>query len=110
MNNPASTCLLELKGLGPKSFAQLQTIGIFNRADLECIGAVPAYLKLKQQYKNVSLNLLYALAGAIENRHWREVAQTQREALLLQLEGFAALKSLATEQPVGPTKNKIHET
>ncbi|MBP8145482.1 MAG: TfoX/Sxy family DNA transformation protein, partial [Inhella sp.] len=34
----------------------------------------------------VSLNLLYALIGAVEDRDWREVQREQRSAILLRLD------------------------
>ena len=83
-----------LNGLGPKSVYQLKSIGVYTRTDLVQQGAVPVYLQLKQHSKTISLNFLYALAGAIEDKHWREIAATRREELLLQIEGQQTLAAL----------------
>ena len=88
-----------LKGIGPKSLYQLRTIGINNKDDLIREGAVPTYLKLKQQYKNISLNFLYAMVGALEDKHWRDIAATRREELLLQIEGHKAIAAMAATDP-----------
>ncbi len=67
--------LQDLRGLGPKSAAQLHQVGVGNPQQLIDLGAVQAYLRLKEQC-GAGLNFLYALVGAIEDRDWREVAQT----------------------------------
>jgi DNA transformation protein and related proteins len=87
-----------LKGLGPTSAFQLKSIGIHTKADLLEQGAIPTYLKLKQLYKNISLNFLYAMVGALEDKHWREIAATRREELLLQIEGFKVLEAISPEE------------
>ena len=84
-----------LKGLGPTSTFQLKSIGIHTRADLLELGPIPTYLKLKQHYKNISLNFLYAMVGALEDKHWREIAATRREELLLQIEGYKVLETIS---------------
>src|SRR5688572_18609635 len=87
--------LQTLRGLGPKSSYQLKTIGVHTKDDLIKLGAIPAYLKLKQHYTTISLNFLYALVGAIEDKHWREIAATRREELLMELDGYMALSQLS---------------
>ena len=93
-----------LKGLGPTSTFQLKSIGIQSRADLLEHGPVPTYLKLKQQYKNISLNFLYAMVGALEDKHWREIAATRREELLLQIEGYKVLETISQRTHETETK------
>ena len=82
----------KLKGLGPKSEQCLNAIGIFNKEDLEKIGAVSAYLKLNNQsIMKPSLNLLYAMVGALENKHWTKVAKNDKYRLLMELEDLKEL-------------------
>ncbi|HYD94360.1 MAG TPA: TfoX/Sxy family protein [Noviherbaspirillum sp.] len=83
MTNPPIT---DLPGLGPKSAGMLAAIGVHSRADLAARGAVGAYLALRQAGQPASLNLLWALEGALTNRDWREVARDDRLRLLLELE------------------------
>ena len=85
--------LSKLPGLGLKSEQMLFAIGISTKAQLEQIGAIEAFIRLKQhgiQSKNKpSLNMLYALVGALANRDWREIAQHERLALLTALDSAA---------------------
>jgi DNA transformation protein len=98
-----------LKGLGPTSTFQLKTIGIHTRADLLAQGAIPVYLKLKQQYRNISLNFLYAMVGALEDKHWREIAATRREELLHQIEGYKVLEVISPKKPDAETRQGPHD-
>ena len=76
----------DLPGLGPKSLAMLAAAGIHGRADLERVGAVQAYLRVKDAGQNASLNLLWAMEGALTGRDWRVVAREERTRLLLALD------------------------
>ena len=76
-------------GLGPKSQAMLERAGIDSPDDLRALGAVKAYLLVKRNEPGVSLNLLWALEGAITERRWQDVARDQRTSLLLALEDEA---------------------
>jgi len=77
----------ELKNLGGKSEQVLFDIGIKTASELETTGALQAFLLLKQAGNiNPSLNFLYAMVGAIENKHWSQVRQTSKAKLLLALE------------------------
>ncbi len=88
--------LLELPGLGEKSVAMLTHAGIQSASELRAIGAVAAYWRVKQTEPKASLNLLWALEGAISGQHWQVVAQQQRLSLLLELE---QLQHGALKQP-----------
>ena len=78
--------IAELPNLGPKSQAALAAAGITTVAQLRRIGSVAAYLKTKQAGANVSLNLLWALEGALTDLPWQVVAREHRTSLLLALE------------------------
>ena len=87
MNRPDSTTPVEqLKNLGPKSAEWLKMTGIDTLGDLEIIGALEAYVRIKHAGVNTSLNLLYALVGAIKNLHWTEIKNTQKHDLVLALD------------------------
>lgn len=75
-----------LPNLGPASWRMLQAAGIADAAKLREVGAIAAYLAVKRSGQAASLNLLWALEGALSGRHWQEVAQSDRLRLLLQLE------------------------
>ena len=76
----------DLPGLGPRSLAMLAAAGIHSRADLERLGSVRAYLKVKTAGQNASLNLLWAMEGALTSQDWRVVAREERTRLLLELD------------------------
>lgn len=87
--------LAKLKGLGPKSEKCLNEIGVKTRIDLENIGPVKAFLKLRNESSTKpSLNFLYAMVGALEEKHWAEIAKSEKGRLLLELDGLQELEKL----------------
>lgn len=78
--------IADLPGLGPKSQAMLADAGIRSVAQLKRLGAVRAYAKVKASGAEASLNLLWALEGALTGLDWRVVAREHRLSLLLALE------------------------
>lgn len=83
---PDNKTLADLPGLGPKSQQMLARAGITTLARLRQLGAVAAYARVKQVDVKASLNLLWALEGALTDQHWQQVARDQRTSLLLALE------------------------
>lgn len=84
--------LRDLKGLGEMSEKQLNKIGIFSKEDLEKIGAINAFIKLgKKSNIKPNLNFLYAMVGALENKHWQEIARIDKHRLLMELEDLKEL-------------------
>jgi DNA transformation protein len=75
-----------LKGLGPKSSAALQSIGINSIEDLRSRDPFDVYAELKAKVSGTSLNFLYGLIGAIEDVPWQEIVKTRRTAILLRLD------------------------
>lgn len=78
--------LSNLANLGPKSQAMLANAGIHSLSQLQTLGAVNAYLMVKRADARASLNLLWALAGALSGEHWQEVAKHRRLELLIALD------------------------
>lgn len=72
--------------LGPKSRAMLRQAGITRLAQLRRLGSVGAYLRVKRSGANASLNLLWALEGALSGLPWQVVAREHRTSLLLALD------------------------
>lgn len=62
--------------------------GITTVAQLRRLGAVRAYSKVKATGANASLNLLWALEGALTGQPWQVVAKEHRLSLLLALEAL----------------------
>lgn len=78
--------IVDLPNFGPKSQQMLEQAGIKTIMQLRKLGAVQAYLKVKQNGGNASLNLLWAMEGALTGQHWQAVARHERLRLLLELE------------------------
>ena len=78
----------QFKNIGPKTRSWLHEVGINNQQDLEDVGAVEAYHRLKAAFPNqVSLNALYALQGAILNLRWDALPPDMKADLKAQVEG-----------------------
>lgn len=73
----------KLRNIGPKSAAWLRQTGIRTQEDLEAVGALAAFVRVKRAGFKPSLNLLYALEGAILGCHWQEIPEDRRSALVL---------------------------
>ena len=76
----------KLRNVGPKSAAWLRQVGVRTQGDLEALGAVAAFIKVKRAGFRPSLNLLYALEGALLGCHWQQVPEERRSVLLLDAE------------------------
>ena len=101
----------KLRNIGPKSAAWLRQTGIRTQADLEAVGALAAYVRVKRAGFKPSLNLLYALEGAILGCHWQEIPDERRSELVLAAgEEVAKLplpknKRMPAAGPVTTTRN-----
>jgi len=73
-----------LKNLGPKSGHWLREVGITTIGELEQVGAVVAYRLVKQQQRNASLNLLWALAAGLKDLDWRDLTDEQKDRLRME--------------------------
>ena len=75
-----------MRNLGPRSREMLAKAGIVSDEQLKALGAVAAFAAVKRAGGRPSLNLLWALEGALTNRDWKEIAKKDRLSLLTQLE------------------------
>ena len=75
-----------LRNLGPRSEQLLASSRITTVAQLRKLGSVVAYARVKRAQSSVSLNLLWALEGALTDLPWQVVAREHRTSLLLALE------------------------
>jgi DNA transformation protein len=95
----------DLRNLGVKSEQVLGALGIYTADALRHQGAVRVYAELKRSGAAPSLNLLWALAGALEpwpeGTHWREIARGDtRLSLLLAVEDLEAGAAAARAKKV----------
>jgi DNA transformation protein len=83
-----ATSLSLLPNLGAKSAQMLQASGIQTLGDLRTLGSVAAYARAKGAGQRVSLNLLWALEGALTGERWQDIARNHRTSLLLALDEY----------------------
>src|SRR5687767_13750866 len=93
-----------LRNLGKVSAGWLAAIGITRREQVETIGPVEIYLRLKSLGYSVSLNLLWALQGAVLDVPWNEIPQEMKKTLRAEVEA-AEREGLAT----APTWRNVDE-
>ena len=86
----------KIRNVGPKSAAWLRQVGVRTQDDLNKLGPVDAFMKVKRAGFRPSLNLLYALAGAIENCHWADLPDERKSALVLAAESAEAANPIKT--------------
>ena len=86
--------VIQLKNLGPTSEHWLGQINIHTFDDLQQKGAINCFEALCElQNFKPSLNFLYAMLGALENKHWAEYKQNKGE-LLIELENNEEIRKL----------------
>lgn len=87
-----SPALAQLRNLGPASAAMLLDAGIRTPTQLRQLGAVRAFDRVRQLDPKASLNLLWAIEGALSDRPWQQVADEDRASLLMALEDLKLLR------------------
>jgi DNA transformation protein and related proteins len=76
----------DLPNLGAASARLLSSIGISTEDDLRRFGAVEAFARLRfEKEGGVSMNLLWALHGAVEGIDWRRIDPVTKGDLLARL-------------------------
>lgn len=94
----ADTPLEDVPGVGPKSAAWLADAGVATWGQLEALGAIEAYRRVKAAHQDkVSLNMLWGLQAVLLGISWRQVPSALKEELLGKLNAPA---------PRGPTRRQ----
>lgn len=105
----------KLLNVGPKSTAWLRQVGIRTEQALREVGAVGAFVKVKRAGFRPSLNLLYALEGALTGCHWQQVPPERRSQMLEEVEaaeaGLPPVRGRAAgfAQPAAPVSDVTDE-
>jgi hypothetical protein len=86
----------KIRNVGPKSAAWLRQVGVRTQDDLVKLGPVDAFMKVKRAGFRPSLNLLYALAGAIEDCHWADLPDERKKALVAAVESNESANPIKT--------------
>ncbi len=85
---------VKIRNVGPKSAAWLRQVGVRTHEDLVRVGIVETFLKVKRAGFRPSLNLLYAMAGALDDCHWTDLPDDRRAALVADLEAAEAVNPI----------------
>ena len=81
-NRPLDKC----KNLGKKAAIWLKEIGILTEGDLRRVGAVEAFLRVKQAHgRRVTMTLLWTLHAVVSGEKWQKLDTKVKEALIQQL-------------------------
>lgn len=99
---------VKLRNIGPKSAAWLRQVGLRTREDIASAGPVDAFLRVKRAGFRPSLNLLYALEGALADCHWQEVPEARRLVLVAEFEAATALLPPPRGRPAASPVTTTH--
>lgn len=78
--------LNELTNLGAATVNILRAIGVNSPADLQRLGAVEAYRRIKARGIKVSRATLYSLEGALRDVPWKQLDSSIKERLVEEAE------------------------
>ena len=72
-----------LKNLGPTTAEMLREVGIETADDLREAGAALAYRVLQLRFRGQKVNalFLFAMEGALQDRHWNAFSPKEKAAL-----------------------------
>jgi hypothetical protein len=93
----------------------LRQTGVRSLDDLKAAGSLSAYVRIKRAGFKPSLNLLYAMEGAILGCHWQDLPEDRRSELILAANAAVALlpqpkyKRMPAASPVTTTHMEAEE-
>jgi len=83
-------------------------VTVHHRDDLDAIGAVEAFMRVKRAGFKPTLNLLYSIEGALRDCHWQEITDVRRSELVLAADAAIALLPPPRHRPVaGPVRTTV---
>ncbi len=76
----------KIRNIGPTTAGWLSEVGVSSITELERVGVVETYRRVRElRPGDVSLNLLWALQGALMDLHWSDVPDEIKQQLMEQL-------------------------
>lgn len=72
----------KIRNVGPKSAAWLRQVGVRTLEDLRAVGVIETFMKVKRAGFRPSLNLLYAMQGALDDCHWADLPEDTKISLV----------------------------
>ena len=99
----------KLRNIGPKSAAWLRQVGLRTQGEIAAVGTVEAFMRVKRAGFKPTLNLLYAIEGALLECHWQEVPEPRRQQLVAEAEAAIALLPPPRYRPAAaPVTTTVH--
>ncbi|MGO1070171.1 TfoX/Sxy family protein [Lysobacter sp. CA199] len=99
----------KMRNIGPKSAAWLRQVGLRTHEDIAAVGTVEAFMRVKRAGFKPTLNLLYAIEGALLDCHWQEISDERRQELILAAEAATALLPAPRNKPAAaPVHTTMH--
>ena len=86
MSSTQSGNLSELKNLGAASVNILHAVGVNSYEELQEVGSVGVYKRIKSRGIHVSKVMLYALQGALMDKHWNDLDPDLKKKLVQEAE------------------------
>ena len=99
--------LSELRNFGPASRKWLDAVGIRTRRDLERLGPVGTYLLLRRNGYEASVNMVYAVEGALRDVEWSRLPDAVKSRL--KSEARIAAKPRCAWAGVDPLYMRYHD-
>lgn len=87
----------KIRNVGPKSAAWLRQVGVRTIEDLRNVGVIETFMKVKRAGFRPSLNLLYAMQGALNDCHWADLPDEVKTSLV---------QSAGLAETANPIKNR----
>ncbi|RDZ26251.1 TfoX/Sxy family protein [Lysobacter silvisoli] len=99
----------KLRNIGPKSAAWLRQVGLRSHEDIAAVGTVEAFMRVKRAGFKPTLNLLYAIEGALLDCHWQEISDERRNELIQAADAATALLPAPRNRPAAaPVRTTVH--
>ncbi len=76
----------ELNGFGLKTQRSLAKVGIHSVDEFMAADPFLLYKSLKETVPGTSLNVMYGIIAAQENKHWHQVMKEQKAEILFRLD------------------------
>jgi len=76
----------DLKGLSTRSQQSLARVGIHSVDEFMAADPFDLYKQLKEAVPGTSLNFMYGILAAQQNKHWHQVMKEQKTEILFRLD------------------------
>lgn len=89
-HSPDDVPVENLRNIGTASARWLKEVGVTTQAELARLGAASVFRLVRQRQPEASFHLLWALAGALSDRDWRDLSDAEQQRLRQQVDELNA--------------------